>query len=296
MQREGRARMKFAAAMLNVAGFGDERVRFSDALQTISECGFERVMLLSVRNSGPVLQRGVTPNGALVDLTRSDLDVVAGALQKAGQQAKAVFAAGMDPTSAEMMDESLEFLREVAAAAVELGCHYVGHSCGRAAAPGMSVAEKQDEIKRMAEMVDEVASVTPTVRFAVDVHYHGTVESVADCEYYIGQLASRNAGIGINTGHLTTCGQPGWELAANFPDRTPIIGWKDHFAGTEGERPAASFQLGTAETPFEEYIEVIKPQTTDRAHVITFEDVPADKKKEALLASRLFIEDLWDQT
>jgi len=41
--------------------------------------------------------------------------------------------------------------------------------------------------------------------------------------------------------------------------------------------------------------EVIKPQTTDRAHVITFEDVPADKKKEALLASRLFIEDLWDR-
>jgi len=61
--------MKFAAAMLNVAGFGDKSVRFSDALQTISECGFEQVMLLSVRNSGPVLQRGVTPNGALVDLT-----------------------------------------------------------------------------------------------------------------------------------------------------------------------------------------------------------------------------------
>jgi len=288
--------MKFAAAMLNVAGFGDKSVRFSDALQTISECGFEQVMLLSVRNSGPVLQRGVTPNGALVDLTKSDLDVVAGALERAKLQPKVVFAAGTDPTSSEMMDESVEFLRKVTAAAVELGCRHVGHSCGRAKAPGMSVAEKQDEIKRMAEIADEVASVTPAVRFAVDVHYHGVVESVADCEYYIEQLGSRNAGIGINTGHLTTCGQPGWEVAANFPDRTPIIGWKDHFAGTEGERPAASFQLGTAETPFEKYIEVIKPQTTDRAHVITFEDVPADEKKQALLASRLFMEDLWDRT
>jgi len=288
--------MKFAAGILAVTDFAEDVIRFSDALAVIKQCGFDQVMLLSGRDRGPVLRRGVTPDGAFVDLVASDLDVVAGQLQRAGLEPKVVFAAGIDTTTPEMAEVSAKWLLAMSKAAMRLGSRYVGHNCGRAETSGMDVARKQDDIKRLAEVVDEVAGAMPMIHYGVDIHYHGTIESVADCEYYLEQLSCKNAGLLMNMGHLTTCQQPGWELVRNYPDRTPIIAWKDHFAGTDRPRPAASFQLGTADAPFEKYAQVIKPQTTDRAHVISIEGLPEAERVDALRASRLYIEDLWDRT
>ncbi len=286
--------MKFAAGIHSVTEFGNDTIRFSEALAIISDCGFERVMLVSVPQ-GPTLSRGQTPNGAFLNLATSDLDLVAGQLRRAGLEIEVVHAAGVNASKPEAMDESIEWLRAICEAGVQLDCRYVGHSCGGAAASGMSTADKQDDIKRLAEIVDTVASEAPDMYFAVDVHCRGIVETVADCEYYLEQLASSNAGILLNTGHLTTCKQPGWELAQNYPDRTPIIGWKDHLPPSEEGRAFDSVELGTGDTPFEKYIEVIKLQTTDRAHCIAFEHVPNDQRKEALRASREYLEDLWDR-
>ncbi len=286
--------MKFAAGIHSVTDFGNDTIRFSDALAIIAECGFDRVVLVSVPG-GPALRRGETPNGAFLNLATSDLDLVAGQSRRAGLDVEAVHAAGVDAGKHEAMDQSIDWLQAIAEAAAQLGCRYVGHSCGAASASGMSTADKHDEISRLAEIVDEVAATMPELHFAVDVHCHGVVETVADCEYYLEQLSSTNAGILLNTGHMTTCNQPGWELAQNYPDRTPIIGWKDHVPPSKAGRAFDSIQLGTGDTPFEKYIEVIKPQTTDRAHCIAFEHVPDDQRKATLRASREYIEDLWDR-
>jgi hypothetical protein len=248
-------------------------------------------MLLSRRGSGGVMRRGETPQGALVDLIKSDIKLVEGHMQRHGISARIVFASGIDyndPTTG-------DWLREMAEVAKELNCRFVGHSCGGAGAPGMSAGEKAEQIKALAALIDGVATDMDDIYFGVDVHYHGIVESIDDCDIYLENLAAENAGLLLNMGHMTTNELPGWEVAINYPERTPIIAWKDHLAGTDRERPAQSFQLGTADTPFEKYVEAIKPQLTDRAHVISVEGIEEGKRKEVLAASHQYITDLWDR-
>lgn len=280
--------------MLSVTEFSDDNITFIDALGAIRDCGFDRVMVMS-RPGGPVLRRGETPRGTMLDLSRSDLDVVAGQMQRTGITCDLLFASGVKISTEDERAETRRWLLSMADAARHLGCRHVGHPCLSAKAPGMAVADKADDIKRLAELIDSVASQAPGVHFGVDVHYHAIVESVDDCAFYIEQLASTNAGILVNTGHLTTAGQPGWELCENYPHRTPIIGWKDHLTGPDLPKPAYSVQLGTGHTPLEKYIRVIKPQVTDRAHCLTVEGLPEDQRKPALCASRKYLEDLWDR-
>lgn len=285
--------MKFAATTLSVTEFGQDTLSFTDALAIIRGCGFDRVMLIS-RPGGPILRRGETPNGVMIDLAESDLDIVAGQLQRAGLAAEIVFGAGVNLSTADDIRESRQWLLAMVRAARHLGCRHVGHPCPGARASGMAVADKADDIRRLADLIGSVSSEAPDLHFGVDVHYHAIIESVDDCEYYLEQLPSTNAGILVNTGHLTTAGQPGWELCERHPDRTPIIGWKDHLTGPDLPRPVHSVQLGTGHTPLEKYIRVIKPQVTDRAHCITIEHVPEDQRTSVLSASREYLEDLWD--
>ncbi len=283
--------MRFAAAIHATTDFGDDRIAFPDALTMVAECGFRDVMLLSRRGAGGILRRGETPSGALIDLVGSDAGLVSGLLERHDIAPRVVFAAGIDPAD----DESGDWLRQMAQVARRLQCRFVGHSCGAATAPGMSTAEKADEIRALAALVDSVASEMEDIQFGVDIHYHGVVELIPDCEFYLEQLTSTNAGLLLNMGHMTTNEQPGWELADGYPDRTPIVGWKDHRAGTDRERPAESFQLGTGETPFEKYVQVIKPQVSDRAHVISVEGIEESKRKEVLAQSHRYMTDLWDR-
>lgn len=283
--------MKFAAAIHATTDFGDDRIPFPDALAMVSECGFSDVMLLARRGAGSILRRGETPPGALINLLESDLGIVSGLLQRNGISPRIVFASGINPAE----PESADWLRQMAEVARRLQCRFVGHNCTAAPAPGMSTSEKAEQITALAALIDSVASDMEDIQFAVDVHYHGLVEMIPDCDFYLEHLRSPNAGLLLNMGHMTTNRQPGWELAEDYPDRTPIIAWKDHFAGTDRERPAQSFQLGTAETPFEKYVEVIKPQVSDRAHVISVEGIEESKRREVLAASHRYMTDLWDR-
>ncbi len=285
--------MRFAAGIISIAGFGEDNHRFDEVLSTISEdCGFERVMLVSLP-AGPVIRRGVTPAGALLNMVASDHERIGGAVLRAGLEPKIIYAAGVNVENDVMARKSVEWLRGMAHVAVELDCHFLGHGCNRVAASGMSVVAKAEELRRLAEIVNEVAVEFPTVRFAVDAHYHAVVESIDDCDYYIEHLAVSNAGILVNTGHLTTCDQPGWELLEKYPERTPIIGWKDHVPGDE-EQVFRSIELGTGDTPLEKYVAAAKPQTVDRAHCITIEHAPVEERVAALRASREYMENLWE--
>lgn len=283
--------MKLASAIYAVTEFGNDIVPFSQALRDIKECGFDSVMLLS-HPTWPVLKRGEEPKACLLNLTESDWDLVQAEIAEAGLQTATIFDASIAPQEPEDMAANIDRLRATCAVAAALGCRYVGHSAP-GAGPETALAQKQAPFQRLAEVVDTVAHENPQTQFAVDVHYGGLIASVADCEYYLQQLAASNAGVLLNTGHMTTCRQRGWELAQKYPDRTPIISWKDHTAGP----PKTSVQLGTGDTPFEKYVEVIKPQSAERVHTIgvELEQVPLAQRKAALRESRQYLEEVWDR-
>lgn len=296
MPGKGRARMKFSAAIYSMTDFSNDKTRFFDALQAIKECGFDRVMLLTRRDRGPILTRGHLPDGCLVNLVESDVDIVEGQLMRAGIAPRVVFAAGIDVQQPPSMHDNRGWLRQICRAAEELGCHYIGHSVGRADRPGMDSSEKSNQIAALAGIIEDVASQFPAINFAADIHYQGVLETIADCELYLDELSTPNAGILVNTGHLTTCDQPGWELAEKYPERTPICAWKDHTEDPEGQRPFLSVQLGEGDTPLQEYVKVMKPQICDRAHVIGIESASPAQRRSVLQQSREYLEDLWDRT
>ncbi|MCX7597904.1 MAG: TIM barrel protein, partial [Armatimonadetes bacterium] len=171
---------------------------------------------------------------------------------------------------------------------------YICHSAGVAAAPGLPVEVKKEGLDRLARVMDTVAgeAADVPVYVAADVHYHGIAESVADCEYLIARLECPNAGPLLNIGHLTTCRQPGWELAQRYPERIRIVGWKDHVLG-QPDMPVYSVELGTGDAPLGQYVAVLRPQQVERRHVIAFEHVPTAERKAALARSLRYMEQLW---
>jgi len=284
--------VRFSAIIHAMTQAGRDSLSFPRALAALAACGFESVMLLS-RPGGPVLGAGAVPEACLLDLARSDLSLVRAQADHAGVTIVGIYAAGVTATDPDRVGESIRALREVCQVARRLGCRHVAHPGGRAEAPAMQVADKRGQIQRLGRTVDVVARDHREMRFGVDVHYHGVIESLADCEYYLEQLASDNAGILLNTGHMTTCDQPGWELVVKHPERVPIIGWKDHLVGPDLEKSVVSVQLGTGATPLERYVQAVRAQSLERVHVINVEDAPPEDKQAALRASREYLERLW---
>jgi len=284
--------MKFCASLHARSEFGNDTVPFAQALDDIREMGFAGIMMLWL-DGGPVLRPGTQASGSLLDLANCDLGMVRQALDNAGLEL------GLIWTPVTLNDEaaanaSLGRLRRLRDMALELGCHFISHSAGAAQAPGLPVEAKRDDLQRLATMMNAIASESSDapVYVAVDVHYHGIAESVADCEYLISLMDCPNAGPLLNIGHMTTCHQPGWELPQRHPERIRIVGWKDHILGRE-DAPVFSVQLGTGQSPFEKYVPVFKADNIERRHVIAFENVPTAERKEALRRSLEYLQNLW---
>ncbi|MGD9497573.1 MAG: sugar phosphate isomerase/epimerase family protein [Armatimonadota bacterium] len=276
--------MNFAAIIHAMTADGQDTLPLPEALATLRACGFDAVMLMSVPGR-PALTAASIPDACLLDLARSDAGLVARICADAGISVAGVYGSGIDPASEDRFDQGIANLRAVCAVAGELGCRHVAHPGGRAPAPGLGPEAKLPLVRRLGRIVDAVASEFAQMCFAVDVHYHGTIESVADCERYLSELNCERAGVLLNTGHMTTCAQPGWELLERHPERVPVIGWKDHRPDPEGKRPFLSVQLGTGETPLGRYLEAACQDDRDRLHVINVENVPIEQKPQALRAS-----------
>ncbi|MGC9318668.1 MAG: sugar phosphate isomerase/epimerase family protein [Armatimonadota bacterium] len=286
--------MSFSAIIHAMTYDGLDAMSLPAALQVLREAGFDGVMLMSIPGR-PALTAQETPEACLLDLARSDLDVATSIADEAGMRIVGLYGAGIDPTSEAAFDESVAHLRDACRAAEGLGCRHVGHSGGRAEAAGMTPDEKLEQIRRLARIVDAAAAEFGDMLFAVDAHYHGVIESVADCEHYLRELSSERAGILLNTGHMTTCEQPGWELLERHPARVPVIGWKDHRPDPAGERPFLSVQLGTGDAPLQRYVAAARGQHADRVHVINVEHVPMDRKRDALHHSLQHLQLLWER-
>jgi len=284
----------FSAIIHAMTFGGQDTTPLPEALAALRECGFESVMLMSIPGR-PALTADSIPDACLLDLVASDLDAVRGICDDAGMGVVAVYGSGIDPAGEGALQESTDNLRRVCEVARGLGCHHVGHGGGRAPSPGLAVEAKLPLVQRLARIVDTAAEEFDEMLFAVDAHYHGVVESVADCERYLGELASDRAGILLNTGHMTTCGQPGWQVIERHPARVPVIGWKDHRPDPEGRRPFLSVELGSGETDLGRYVEAARGQDVDRVHVINVEHVPMERKRTALHYSLQHVRRLWER-
>ncbi len=276
--------MNFAAIIHAMTFDGRDSLSLPTALATLRGCGFESVMLMSIPGR-PALTADSVPDACLLDLGRSDLAEVRRICDDTGMQVIGLYGSGIDPSTEDAFDAGVGHLRDASTVARELGCRHVGHSGGRAPTPGLAVEAKLPLLRRLAHIVDTVAEEFDDMYFAVDAHYHGTVESVADCEQYLRELSCPRAGILLNTGHMTTCGEDGWELLDRHPERVPVIGWKDHRPDPEGRRAFLSVQLGTGETPLDRYVKSARNHHTDRVHVINVEHAPMEDKAAALQAS-----------
>ncbi len=285
--------MKFSAIIHAMTYHGQDTVPFPEGLRTLKRAGFDSVVLMS-RPGGPVLREGQIPDACLIDLGASDVDLITSLADEAGIEVNSVFGSGVDVSDEAAMRQTVEGLSGVLDVGRRLGCRYMGHPCPRADAAGMPTADKQDLIDRLVTVMDAVAATAPEVSFGVDVHYHGSIESVADCRYYVERAENDNVGILLNTGHMTTTGQPGWELLDTIPDRVFIMGWKDHLTGPDLEKPVMSVELGTGHTDFSRYIERLKGDPTERLNLINVEDATIPEKEDALRASREYLEGLWE--
>jgi len=285
--------VKFSAIIHAMTFDGQDALSLPEACATLRECGFEGVMLMSIPGR-PALTAGSVPDACLLDLANSDLDAVKRMVADEGLEIVGLYCSGIDPSSSDAFDASVASLRDGARVARELGCHHLGHGGGRAPSPGLAVEAKLSLVQRLAAIVDAVADEFDETLFAVDAHYHGVIESLADCERYIAALSSPRGGVLLNTGHMTTCGQDGWELVERRPERVPVIGWKDHRPDPEGKRPLLSVELGTGDTPLGRYVEAARGQHADRAHVINVEHAPMADKAAALSASLSYLRSLRD--
>ena len=105
-------------------------------------------------------------------------------------------------------------------------------------------------------------------------------------------------GVLLNIGHLTTGGQEGWRLIEEFPERLPIIAWKDHSLHPDRPRPVWSIELGTGDSPFGEYVRALRrlgPAAECLCHVINVEHEPAERRVAALARSLRYMQRLWGE-
>ena len=268
---------------------------FEKTLAAIKELGFDFVLLLTSRVAKPVNSEGRSES-PFPDVLNSDPEHLRKAMRNAGLEIGALhFSGDIDIDSDTGIEPTIAALKEYAAYALALECKYLTHpvpSCGRAKVP---TAEKATKIKRLATCMNAVAAtfVDQGLQIGVDIHHTAWVEGLDDCRLLLDAMPCENAGIILNIGHITTAEGYGWLLVDEYPNRIPVVGWKDHSLAKERPRPMWSIELGTGHSPFELYIKAFKRNPRDRVHLINCENVPDEERIAVLQRSREYLTKLW---
>ena len=269
---------------------------FEKTLAAIKELGFDFILLLTSRGTEHVSAEG-TSESPFPNVLDSDPEHVRKAMRNAGLEIGALhFSGDIDIDSDEGIEPTIAGLKEYAAYALALGCKYLTHpvsSCGRSKMP---TAEKATEIKRLAVCINAVAEtfMAEGLRIGVDIHYTAWVEGLDDCRLLLESMPCENAGIILNIGHMTTAEGYGWLLVDEYPNRVPVVGWKDHTLAKDRPHPMWSIELGTGNSPFELYIKAFKRNSARRVHLIHCENVPDDERIAVLQRSREYLTNLWE--
>jgi len=284
--------MKFGA----VAHAVGHKMSLEQTLATIKDLGFDSILLLTSRDGQVVRADGTCPE-AFPDILRSDPEHVLKAMNNAGLEIGALhFAGKIDVESDEGIEEAITALREYARYSLSLNCKYLTHpvpSCGQMHVPS---EEKALEIKRLARMMNTIAEEFADygLRLGCDIHQTAWVEGLDDCRLLLDSMPCRNAGILMNIGHLTTVQVYGWVLVNEYPDRIPVVGWKDHSLAKSRPRPMWSIELGTGHSPFELYIKRFKQHPGERVHLVNCENIPDEERIAVLDRSLKYLRRLWE--
>ena len=269
---------------------------FEKTLAAIKELGFDFILLLTSRVAAPVRADGKSAS-AFPNVLDSDPDHVRKAIRNAGLEIGALhFSGDINIDSDAGIEPTIAALKEYAAYTLALECKYLTHpvpSCGRSKVP---TAEKAAEIKRIAACMNAVveAFMDEGLRMGVDIHHTAWVEGLDDCRLLLDSMPCENAGIILNIGHMTSAEGYGWLLVDEYPNRIPVVGWKDHSLAKDRPRPMWSIELGAGHSPFELYIKAFKRNAGDRVHLINCENVPDAERIAVLQRSREYLTALWD--
>ena len=264
-------------------------------LAAIKSLGFDSVLLLTSRD-GEIVQADGTCPATFPDILRSDPEHVLKAMNNAGLEIGALhFSGKIDVESNDGVEETISALREYASYAISLECKFLTHavpSCGKIHVP---TQEKAMEIKRLARIMNTIAEefTNPELKVGCDIHQTGWVEGLDDCRLLLDSMPCKNAGILMNIGHLTTVQTYGWILVDEYPDRIPVIGWKDHSLAQDRPKPMWSIELGTGHSPFELYIKRFKQHPEERVHLVNCENVPDEERVDVLRRSLEYLQKLW---
>lgn len=285
--------MKFGAVTHAVG----HKMPFEKTLATIRELGFDSVLLLTSRNGEPVRADGTCPE-AFPDILRSDPEHVLKAMNNAGLEVGALhFSGNIDVESDKGIEEAIPALREYASYALSLDCKFLTHpvpGCGRTHVP---TQEKASQIRHFARAMNTIAQEFAHLglKVACDIHHASWVEGLDDCRLLLDSMPCRNAGILLNIGHLTTAQAYGWLLVDEYPDRIPVVGWKDHTLAKDRPKPMWSIELGKGHSPFQLYISRFKRHPDERIHLINCENVPDEERVAVLGRSLKYLRRLWEE-
>jgi len=273
------------------------QMSFERTLATIKELGFDSILLLTSRDGEPVRADGTCPK-PFPDILRSDPDHVLKAMNNAGLEIGSVhFSGNIEAESDEGMEKTIPALREYAKYALSLGCKCLTHpvpSCGRMHVP---TEKKALEIERLARCMNTTAEAFADhgLKVACDIHSGAWVEGLDDCRLLLDSIPCKNAGLLMNIGHLTTAEAYGWILVDEYPDRIPVVGWKDHSLAKGRPKPMWSVELGTGHSPFELYIKRFKQHPDERVHLINCENVLDEERVAVLGRSLKYLRRLWEK-
>ena len=270
---------------------------FEKTLETIKSIGFDSILLLTNRNA-EIVNAESTSKTPFPNILDSDPEHVRKAVRDAGLEIGALhFSGKIDIESDEGIEPTIAALKEYAVCTLALGCKYLTHpvpSCGRSRVP---TTEKSVEIKRLATCMNTVAYAfrEQGLRLGVDIHYRAWVEGLDDCRLLLDSMPCLNAGLILNIGHMTTAESYGWLRVDEYPERIPVVGWKDHSLAKDRCEPMLSIELGTGHSPFELYVKAFKGQPAERIHLINCENVPDSERVAVLNRSREYLTRLWNE-
>ena len=274
-------------------------IPFEEMLATTKELGFASILLLTSHNGEPVRADGTCPK-TFPDILRSDPEHVLRAMNNAGLEIGSIhFSAGVATDSEEDVDATIAALRLYAECALSLGCKFLTLPVHACASGQMHVPteEKAPVIKRYARLMNTVAEefADQGLKVGCDIHSTAWVEGLDDCRLLLDSMPCKNAGLLMNIGHLTTSEVYGWILVDEYPDRIPVVGWKDHTLAQDRPERMWSIELGTGHSPFELYIKRFKQHPADRLHLVNCEDVADEQRVGALRRSLKYLQDLWEE-
>lgn len=285
--------MKFGAVTHAVG----HTMPFEKILATIKGLGFDSILLLTQRDGEPVRADGTCPH-PFPDILRSDPEHVRKAMDGAGLEIGAVhFSGQLDIDTDAGVEQTLPRLHEYAAYTLALGGRILTHpvpSCGRMRAP---TAEKAPQIERLARCMNTTAAAFADrgLKVACDIHQSAWVEGLEDCRLLLDSMPCPNAGVLLNIGHLTTVQSYGWLLVDEYPNRIPVVGWKDHSLAQDRPKPMWSIELGTGHSPFPLYVDRCKRHPAARVHLVNCENVPDQQRVQALKNSLRYMNKLWEE-